>query len=131
MVAVVDASAVVQLLVRGPGSALVEELIAESVTFAPCLLDVEVLSVLARLERTHEMTPAVASECAATLAAARIVRLPSDRLSSAAWALRPNLAIADAFYVALAVLLKGSIVTADARLSRTPRLPVPVTLLAP
>jgi predicted nucleic acid-binding protein len=129
VVVVVDASAIVQLLIRGRGASLVEEFIAERVTFAPTLLDVEVLNSIARMERNHEMSTALASEAAATLAGAKIVRVPSDRLTSAAWTLRHNIAIADAFYVALAVLLRATVLTADARLSRAPKLPVPVTLL--
>jgi predicted nucleic acid-binding protein len=129
VVVVVDASAIVQMLIRGRGASLVEEFIAERVTFAPTLLDVEVLNSIARMERNREMSSALASEAAENLAGAKIVRIPSDRLTSAAWALRHNIAIADAFYVALAVLLRATLLTTDAHLARAPKLPVPVTLL--
>lgn len=129
MVVVVDSSAVVQLLARGPGADLVEELVAERVAFAPTLLDPEVLNAIARLERTGEMSHAVAAEAATGLADSPIVRIPSDSLTRAAWALRHNVAIADAFYVALAMRTRGTLLTADARLSRVPKLPVPVALV--
>lgn len=49
-------------------------------------------------------------------------------LSSIAWTLRHRVSFYDALYVALAVILDAPLVTADARLSRTP-LPCQVELV--
>ena len=129
MVVVVDASAVVQLLAHGAGAEFVEEFVVQRVAFAPTLLDPEVLNAIARLERGGSMTSALADQAAEVLAGSPIVRIPSDSLTKTAWSLRRNVAIAGAFYVALALRIHATLLTADARLSRVPRLPVPVALV--
>ena len=44
------------------------------------------------------------------------------------WSRRANLTAYDAVYVVLAEVLGGPLLTTDARLSRTPGLPIPVEL---
>lgn len=54
----------------------------------------------------------------------------SEALRGAAWELRDNLSFSDALYVALAQALDLSLLTADAKLARTPKLPCAVEPVA-
>lgn len=98
---------------------------------APYHADAEVGNVLRRLELAGE----ISSESA--LAALRSWKhVISERyphvgpLSEAAWRLRGAVTFYDALYVALAAQLDVPLLTADARLSRTPDLPCEFELLA-
>lgn len=97
---------------------------------APHLIDAEVGNVLRRHERAGLMT---ATEAGTALAAAHALvehRYPhAGPLSEHAWALRHNLSFYDALYVALAASLDIPLLTADARLARTPRLPCDTELV--
>jgi predicted nucleic acid-binding protein len=63
------------------------------------------------------------------LARAPIVRAPLPPLLRDAWALRANVSLRDALYVALARRLDTVIVTADARLARAGGIGVSVVLV--
>lgn len=129
MIAVVDASALVELLVRSVAAPLVEAVIGESDSFAPELLDVEVGSAIAGLERRGTMTSRDAGRALHALVTAPITRVPHLGLLPEAWKLRGNLSLYDAMYVALAGRLRCPLVTADRRLTAAPGLPVAVTLV--
>ncbi|MFD4422794.1 type II toxin-antitoxin system VapC family toxin [Agromyces sp. NPDC058484] len=116
---VIDASAVVELLVGGRHADWVAGTVRDEVIVAPELIDVEIASALARLQRTGLLGPG-----AADAAIARFETLPIDRLGHAgltaeAWALRDAVRIADAFYVAAANALDCLLITTDARLGRS------------
>ena len=64
------------------------------------------------------------------LARAPIQRMPVPPLLEEAWSLRDNVSQRDALYVVLARRLEASLLTADARLARVPRLGVSVTVVA-
>lgn len=130
MTVVVDASALVELLLRAPGCAFVERVLESQPAFAPELLDVEVLSALARLERRGDLTKARGRRLLAFLAQAPIRRVSHLPLLERTWKLRANLSLYDAQYVALAAAMDCSLLTADARLAGAPGLGVGV-LLAP
>jgi predicted nucleic acid-binding protein len=55
------------------------------------------------------------------LARAPIARYPCAPLLAVAWDLRANVAVRDGLYVALALTLDATLVTADARLARVPK----------
>jgi predicted nucleic acid-binding protein len=56
-------------------------------------------------------------------------RYPHENLAHTAWQLRHNLTYYDALYVALATRLGSPLLTADARLARSPGLPCSVELV--
>lgn len=95
---------------------------------APDLITVEALSTLRRLLHQSFVTQDRADEAVADLIAAPIRRLPTLPLGEAIWRLRANFSAYDACYVALAQALGCTLITADARLARAPRLPVSVVV---
>ena len=86
---------------------------------APHLLDVEVLHVLRRFNRTNRLPAARAEQALDDLGALAITRYGHELLRPAMWRLRNSLTAYDAAYVALAELLDAPIVTCDARLARS------------
>lgn len=126
---VVDASALIETLLRSPSAATVDEALASSDPLAPDLLDAEVLATLVRLERRQAIDQGRAARALGALRSAPIERVATTLLAPLAWALRGQLGPAHALYVALARRLGCPLLTADARLARTPGLPVPVMLV--
>lgn len=115
---VLDASVVLELLLRTEcGIALASELLVEELA-VPHLLDVEVTQVLRRYV-LHGKLPAVrAQEAIVDLLDLPLQRYSHMQLMSRVWALRENLTAYDAVYVALAETLGGAMVTRDRRLAR-------------
>ena len=115
---VVDASAVIEMLLRTRrGETVAQHVVAETIA-APELLDVEVASALARLERAGTL-----SQLEAKTAVRLFTRLPVRRVSHAflirrAWAARSQLRMTDAFYVAASEWVGAPLLTCDARLGR-------------
>lgn len=114
---VLDASVAVNALVTGTLRAAARARLAGTEPVAPTLIDTEVLSALARLERAGDLTRGEADAAADAWA-----RFPCDRihhpgLLPAVWADRHRLRIADAHYVALARALDAPLLTADLRLA--------------
>lgn len=129
-VVVVDASAAVELLRRTPAGRQVGQGLRASTPAAPAHFDAEVFSALGRLARDGEMSNSLVAPALVHLARAPIRRLPVPPLLEEAWSLRDNVSQRDALYVVLARRLEASLLTADARLARVPRLGVPVTVVA-
>ena len=121
---VVDASALVELLVRGPRASALEEAIGDGESIAPDVIYPEVLQSLRGLERGGALTAERASLAARRLAGSPIGRVPTRALLQDAWSLRHNLSAYDACYIALARSLSCPLLTADARLAGAPRLGV-------
>ncbi|MFD4421284.1 type II toxin-antitoxin system VapC family toxin [Agromyces sp. NPDC058484] len=97
---------------------------------APDLIDLEVVSVLRR-----QVTAGLLEERRAELALADLLDLPLRRVAhrpllARCWALRENLTVYDAAYVALAEALEAVLVTGDVRLSRAPGLRCQVEVVA-
>jgi predicted nucleic acid-binding protein len=116
---VVDASALVDVLLgNGPGLAARERMRGRAL-HAPGHLDAEVLSALGRIHRSGRPSAALTARLLDELAAAPIERHPLTSLISGAWARRTQHRLVDALYVELAVAL-GSLplLTTDARLAR-------------
>ena len=87
---------------------------------APDLVDLEVTSVLrGRLAGGH-LDPRRAELALADLLVLPLERVAAVRLVPRCWALRDNLTVYDAAYVALAEAFDAPLLTADARLARAP-----------
>lgn len=115
--AVVDASAIIEVVAaKSPDRALLRRL-ATSVAAAPELLDVEVLGVLRRLERTGALSAREAVSALDKVRTAPVERIPHRPLLETAWQVRHSVHFADAFYVALADRLGVPLVTCDAKLA--------------
>lgn len=117
---VVDSSAVVALLLaHGRETKRSRSLLSGRTLYAPELLDIEVMSVLRRLNRSGELTDQQAEAALAVLAEFPAIRVTHKVLLPHAWSLRANVSAYDASYVALAMRLPATLMTADARLART------------
>lgn len=119
---VVDASALLEVLLRTPAAPQVEErLFASRETLhAPHLIDLEVAQVLRRYVQGGQMSAVRARQALDDLGALRLTRWPHDALLPRVWALRANLTAYDAAYVALAEALGAPLVTRDRRLATAP-----------
>lgn len=114
---VVDASAVLEVLVGEPNEALVLRLARADALHAPHLLDTAVLHVLRRLEHRGELDPTQVESARLRFDKLAVDRYPHRPFSDRVWALRPALTAYDATYVALAEALGATLVTADHRLA--------------
>ena len=114
---VIDASAMVDLLVGSPVAAAVAERLRGQELHAPAHFDAEVLSALGRLNRAGHIGDDETEARIDRLAGAPIERHSLAKLVSGAWQRRHNLRLVDALYVELACLLEVRIVTTDGGLA--------------
>jgi predicted nucleic acid-binding protein len=129
---VIDASALVMaLLGLSPSARDLRRRLAGEVCHAPHVIDAEVGNVLRRRVLRGELSPPD-GQTLITFAGPLIDHRyeMTGALARAAWLLRDNLSFYDALYVALAQALACPLVTADARLSRSPALPCAVELVS-
>ena len=105
---VIDASAV------GSDSPLLDEADA---LFAPELIDLEVANLLRKSVLRHERDPVEAGAILAAWATNDVMRFPHAPYLDTIWALRENITTYDAAYVALAIHLGATLLTADRRLA--------------
>lgn len=128
MVVVLDASAVVELVVGTRAGARIIQRISDPGTslHSPELLDLEVLHVLRRYERTGAVSSTRADEAYRNLLDLDVRRHGHEPLLSRIWSRRHNLTAYDAAYVTLAEILDAPLLTTDRRLAGVPGLPVPV-----
>lgn len=122
MIYVVDASAVIDLLVRSDLGERVRRLLTddhEATLVTVAHLDAEVFSGLARLHRAGEIATDEVEELLGRLARLDVRRVPiGGALLHAAWRMRDNIAARDALYVAVARDLGCVLLTTDQRLAR-------------
>jgi predicted nucleic acid-binding protein len=120
-VIVLDASAVIELLLRTPtGEAVARRIAASDTTLhAPHLLDLEVAQVLCRCSSQKTLSSERALLALDDLRALKLTRYPHQPMLGRIWALRENLTAYDAAYVALAESLEAPLVTLDARASQS------------
>lgn len=114
----VDASALVGLLIDPSLSGVIADRLSSSQLHAPDHLPVELSNVLRRLRNAGDL-----GETGARLALDGFWRLPIqlwpyESLHERSWQLGHNLSSYDAAYVALAERLGAPLLTLDARLSR-------------
>ena len=116
---VIDASALLEVLLRAPAAAALEErMFAPSETLhAPHLIDVEVAQVIRRYATKGEVDPERGRMALFDLADMPLHRYPHDILLPRIWNLRNNLTAYDAAYVALAEALDAPLLTRDRRLA--------------
>lgn len=119
---VIDASVVLELLLRTPASPAVESRLLSSgeTLHAPHLLDVEVAQVLRRYATRNEISAMRGRLALEILARFPITRYSHEPLLTRIWALRANMTAYDAAYVALAEALGATLLTRDERLSTAP-----------
>jgi predicted nucleic acid-binding protein len=126
MPVVIDASALVDLIVRSERAPAVAQAVGATEMVAPDVVNPEVLSILRRLERTGALAARQAVQAVDDLMDAPVRRFSTLPLLAEAWTLRANVSAADACYVVLARILRCPLVTADRKLSRPPGLGVPL-----
>jgi predicted nucleic acid-binding protein len=116
---VVDASTVLEALLRTPAASAVERRLFEpaQTLHAPHLLDVEVAQVVRRYAASREIDGERGRMALADLADLPLRRYPHDFLLPRVWDLRNNLTAYDAVYVALAEVLDAPLLTRDKRLA--------------
>ena len=116
---VVDASALLEVLLRTPHAPAVERRLFEprESLHAPHLIDIEVAQVLRRYAAAGEIDDERGRTALADLADFPLSRYPHDILLPRVWDLRHNLSAYDAVYVALAETLDASLLTRDSRLA--------------
>ena len=121
---VLDASAILELLLGTPSGAEVRAHIADAALalHVPHLLDIEVAQVLRRYVRDAQLRPDEAAEAIRDLRDLDLTRHAHEPLLDRVWALRHNFSAYDAVYVALAEMLDASLVTSDRRLAHAPGL---------
>jgi len=128
-VIVLDASALIDIVVGRRHAAWLLEQLAEAELVAPAHQPAEVLSAIGRLERAG----ALAADDAST-ALESAMSLPQTlvtvdlELSRRAFELRGRIRLLDGLYVALAERMNGALLTTDARLIRSAP---PCEVLAP
>lgn len=114
--AVLDASALVDLLLGNESGVAVRSRVTGHALHAPAHIDTEVLSAVGRLQRAGDLDDAAVEPLLTRLAAAPIHRHPVAELLLGAWSLHHQLRLADALYVALAASRALPLVTTDGRL---------------
>jgi len=130
---VLDASAVVELLLNTDRGGLVRDRIADPAEslHAPHLLSVEVAQVMRRYVLVSSIEPEIATAALDDLAALDVARYAHEPFLGRVWELRENVTAYDAAYLALAEVLDAPLLTFDERLAATPAHVAEVELLAP
>jgi predicted nucleic acid-binding protein len=119
-VIVLDASAAIEWLMKGPAGTKVDRrlfLSPPSTLHVPHLLDVEIAQVLRRYVREKSMTASRGEEALQDLLDLPLNRYPHDILMPRIWELRTVLTAYDAVYVALAELLEAPLLTCDRKIA--------------
>jgi predicted nucleic acid-binding protein len=121
-VIVLDASALVELILDTPTGQLVAGRIADPAEglHVPHLADIEVAQALRRYVTDGEIDAEAAGVALEDLRALDLQRHAHEPLLDRVWELRKNLTAYDAVYVALAEVLDASLLTCDRALSRAP-----------
>ena len=128
---VLDASALVELILHTPTGYLIATRIADPVEslHVPHLADVEVVQALRRYVREGEIEADAAEVALTDLRDLDLQRHAHEPLLERVWELRKNLTAYDAVYVALAEVLDVVLLTCDRRLSQAPGMSRRVALI--
>lgn len=124
---VVDASAMVDLLVVSPRNPAIRDMLAGHELHVPAHFDTEVLSALGRLHRGGHLTARQVSNRLDRLVSAPLERHHVSPLLRGAWRRRHNLRLVDALYVELATVLDARLVTTDSGLAAASALAILVS----
>lgn len=118
---VVDASAVVEVLLRGPAAdGVVARWREDPDLHSVHLLDLEVLQVLRRMLLAGVVDGDRAAQAVEDFASLRVRRWSHVPLRTRIWDLRSNVTAYDAAYLSLAERLRCPLLTRDARLAKAP-----------
>jgi len=119
---VVDASVIVEWLLRTPAGALVgHRIVSHSETLhAPHLLDIEIAQALKRYRRAGMLDNRRLEESLEDFVTLEIRRYPHTPLLTRVLELRDNVSAYDAVYVALAESLNATLLTRDGKLASAP-----------
>lgn len=120
----IDASALVELLLRTPIGRQIAGIIGGAQLMAPDIVNPEVMQSLRGLERAGKLSAERAARAVTRLAHSPLMRVPTTGLIMDGWSLRANLSAYDACYVALARALDCPLLTTDVPLRRAPSLGV-------
>ncbi len=118
---VVDASALLELLLRSASGQRLVELLEAELAWAPHPLDAEVLQRVVQSGKHGRLTPSEVAEAIRDLREAPITGIEHRPPLQAAAAMSAALSGYDALYAALAAELGCRLVTADTGLARTVR----------
>jgi predicted nucleic acid-binding protein len=115
---VIDASALVELLLQTPAARSIQARLLENPEdlHAPQLIDVEVVQVFRRYSLAGELDAERGQALLADLMDFPMQRHSHEALLPRAWELRHNLSAFDAIYLALAEALDAALLTDDSRL---------------
>jgi len=121
-VTVVDASAVLEVLLRTPLAWTIERRLFDrrQTLHAPHLIDLEVAQVLRRYSAAGDLTDERAQEALTDFADLPVTRYPHQPFLGRIWELRRNVTAYDAAYIALAEVLRAPLVTCDRALASAP-----------
>lgn len=119
---VVDASALLDLMVSSRAGPALSARIDGCSLHAPGHVDAEVLASLGHLEHTGFLSSDAVFRYAETMAAAPIERHPVAVLMAGAWRRRNHFPLSVALYVELARTLGATLVTSDPELARATQL---------
>ena len=116
---VVDASTLVEVLLRARGAQAIEDRLFENgqTLHAPHLIDVEIAHAIRRYAISGQIKGDRGRAAFAILAALPLNRYPHGFLLPRIWDLRNNLTAYDAVYIALAETLQVPLITRDRRLA--------------
>ena len=129
---VVDASVLAPALSDdGDDGDLARRRLAGETLFAPDLVVLEVVSTVRRALRRGRLEPRRCTHALSDLRALPLSCASHRPLLTRIWELRDKATAYDAAYLALAELLRTSLLTADAHLARVPGTRCPVEVLAP
>jgi predicted nucleic acid-binding protein len=123
---VVDASALVDLLLNHDTAPAVRSALRGATVYAPSIMDGEVLNGIRSAWLRGALPDDRAGVALDRLAAMPVERVPDRVLVHDAWSLRHNVSASDALYVALARRLACPLVTLDRRLATAPDLGITV-----
>ena len=126
---VIDASALLDLILLRPNASRVADAMMGQSVAAPELIVVETSSALARLERAGDLHTHDADIAIRDVGEMPISLVGHSPLHTRAWAMRRSLRLTDAFYVACAEMLSAPLLTSDGRLARAALSGVAVTLV--
>ena len=117
---VIDASALVEVVLLTDLGEIVARTIRDCELIAPDLIYAEVLSTLRRSVLAQSMPEPIAAAAVRRLLNAPIARQSHAGLVEEAWEYRHNVSAYDAFYLAVAYRNDIPLITVDYRLSRAP-----------